>query len=152
MFENLRADFEAAMGHRTLEKGMWRVLLRIETPRYCLLPLFALGPECNHSGRTAVIADSGSDLAAIEPDVFRNFYFSRCPDWTGDDHSHSVWNFYPAGKDRANCHVYLRFADRSGCKSMATTFILAGLQGYCDVKIGNNVVIVAKAWCLQTSR
>src|ERR1700689_5051082 len=32
MFENLRADFEAAAGHRTLEKGLLRVLMRLETP------------------------------------------------------------------------------------------------------------------------
>ncbi|MGB7866290.1 MAG: hypothetical protein WCF74_23055, partial [Candidatus Sulfotelmatobacter sp.] len=32
MFDNLRADFQAAMGHRKLERGLWRVLLRIETP------------------------------------------------------------------------------------------------------------------------
>ena len=32
MFDNLRADFKANLGHRKLERGWWRVLLRLETP------------------------------------------------------------------------------------------------------------------------
>ena len=32
MFETLRADFAAAAGDRTLEKGLLRILLRVETP------------------------------------------------------------------------------------------------------------------------
>jgi len=32
MLNNLRADFQAAMGDRTLESGWWRVLIRVETP------------------------------------------------------------------------------------------------------------------------
>ena len=32
MFDNLRADFAAAAGDRTLEKGMLRILMRLETP------------------------------------------------------------------------------------------------------------------------
>ena len=32
MFENLRADFQAAMGDRKMEKGLWRVLLHVEMP------------------------------------------------------------------------------------------------------------------------
>jgi serine O-acetyltransferase len=32
MFDNLRADLQAASTHRTLEKGWWRVWLRLETP------------------------------------------------------------------------------------------------------------------------
>lgn len=32
MFDNLRADFQAASTHRALERGWWRVLLRMETP------------------------------------------------------------------------------------------------------------------------
>jgi serine O-acetyltransferase len=32
MFDNLRADFEAAAGDRTLEKGLLRILMRFETP------------------------------------------------------------------------------------------------------------------------
>ena len=32
MFENVRADFAAAAGDRTMEKGFLRILLRVETP------------------------------------------------------------------------------------------------------------------------
>ena len=32
MFENLRADFQAAMGDRKMERGWWRVLLHVEMP------------------------------------------------------------------------------------------------------------------------
>lgn len=32
MFENLKADFRAAQEDRVLEKGLWRVLFRMETP------------------------------------------------------------------------------------------------------------------------
>jgi serine O-acetyltransferase len=32
MFENIRGDFAANLKERTLERGWWRVLLRIETP------------------------------------------------------------------------------------------------------------------------
>jgi serine O-acetyltransferase len=32
MFENLRADFQAAMGDRKMEQGLWRVLLHVEMP------------------------------------------------------------------------------------------------------------------------
>lgn len=32
MFDNLRADFRAASTHRALERGWWRVLMRMETP------------------------------------------------------------------------------------------------------------------------
>lgn len=32
MFDNLRADFQAAVGDRKLESGWWRVLFRFETP------------------------------------------------------------------------------------------------------------------------
>src|SRR5258708_38990987 len=32
MFDNLRADFQAAMGDRVSEKGWWRVLLHVEMP------------------------------------------------------------------------------------------------------------------------
>src|SRR5229473_2888123 len=32
MFENLRADFQAARGDRVSEKGWWRVLLHVEMP------------------------------------------------------------------------------------------------------------------------
>jgi serine O-acetyltransferase len=32
MFENLRADFQAAAGDRVSERGLWRVLLHVEMP------------------------------------------------------------------------------------------------------------------------
>lgn len=32
MFENLRADFQAAAGDRKMERGLWRVLLHVEMP------------------------------------------------------------------------------------------------------------------------
>src|ERR1700685_2543729 len=146
MFENLRADFEAAMGHRKLEKGLWRVLLRVETPaivcyRYSHWVLHVNIPVI----RQLLL------IPALFWQRFNQMFFgifiSPDADIGPGMVIHTPYGiFIPPVKIGANCTFTSGVLIGSGCKSVGdNVYFGAGCKIVGDAKIGNNVVIVANS-------
>jgi serine O-acetyltransferase len=146
MFDNLRADFEAAMGHRKLEKGLWRVLLRIETPaivcyRYSHWALHVNIPVI----RQLLL------IPALFWQRFNQMFFGIfispdaeiCPGMI----IHTPYGiFIPPVKIGSNCTFSSGVLIGSGCRSVGdNVYFGAGCKIVGDAKIGNNVVIVANS-------
>src|ERR1017187_7930168 len=146
MFDNLRADFRAAMGHRALEKGLWRVLLRIETPaivcyRYSHWVLHVNIPVI----RQLLL------IPALFWQRFNQMFFGIfiSPDAEIGPgfviHTPYGINVGPA-RIGANCTVGSGTLIGSGCRSVGdNVYFGAGCKIVGDCKIGNNVVIVANS-------
>jgi serine O-acetyltransferase len=146
MFENLKADFEAAMGHRKLEKGLWRVLLRIETPaivcyRYSHWVLNLRVPVV----RQVLL------IPALFWQRFNQMFFGIfiSPDAQIGPGMiiHTPYGiFIPPVKIGANCTFSSGVLIGSGCKSVGdNVYFGAGCKIVGDAKIGSNVVIVANS-------
>jgi serine O-acetyltransferase len=146
MFDNLRADFEAALGHRKLEKGLLRVLMRIETPaivcyryshwasklRIPLVRQFFLIP--------ALIWQRLNQM-------FLGIYISPDAEIGPGLVIHTPYGvFIPPVKIGANCTFSTGALIGSGCRSVGdNVYFGAGCKIVGDAKIGNNVVIVANS-------
>ena len=146
MFDNLRADFQAAMGHRALEKGLWRVLLRIETPaivcyRYSHWVLNVNIPVI----RQLLL------IPALFWQRFNQMFFGIfiSPDAQIGPGMiiHTPYGiFIPPVKIGANCTFTSGVLIGSGCRSVGdNVYFGAGCKIIGDAKIGNNVVIVANS-------
>jgi serine O-acetyltransferase len=146
MFDNLRADFEAAMGHRKLEKGLWRVLLRIETPaivcyRYSHWALHVNIPVI----RQLLL------IPALFWQRFNQMFFGIfiSPDAEIGPGMiiHTPYGiFIPPVKIGSNCTFSSGVLIGSGCRSVGdNVYFGAGCKIVGDAKIGNNVVIVANS-------
>jgi len=146
MFENLRADFEAAMGHRTLEKGMWRVLLRIETPaivcyRYSHWALNVTTPVVRQLLLIPALIWQRLNQ------MFFGIFISPDAQIGPGMIIHTPYGiFIPPVKIGANCTFTSGVLIGSGCKSIGdNVYFGAGCKIIADVKIGNNVVVVANS-------
>ena len=146
MFDNLRADFEAAMGHRTMERGLWRVLLRIETPaivcyRYSHWALHVRIPVI----RQLLL------IPALIWQRFNQMFFGIfiSPDAQIGPGMiiHTPYGiFIPPVKIGSNCTFSSGVLIGSGCRSVGdNVYFGAGCKIVGDAKIGSNVVIVANS-------
>lgn len=146
MFDNLRADFHAALGHRTLERGMWRVLLRLETPAIVCY-------RYSHwvtNLRTPVIRPLLLIPALILQrmvQIFTGIFISPDADIGPGLVIHTPYGINVAPvKIGANCTLQSGVLIGSGVRTVGdNVYFGAGCKVIGDVKIGNNVVIVANS-------
>jgi serine O-acetyltransferase len=146
MFENLRADFAAAMGHRTLEKGWWRVLIRIETPaivcyRYSHWALNVTTPVVRQLLLIPALIWQRLNQ------MFFGIFISPDAQIGPGMIIHTPYGiFIPPVKIGENCTFTSGVLIGSGCKSIGdNVYFGAGCKIIADVTIGNNVVIVANS-------
>jgi serine O-acetyltransferase len=146
MFDNLRADFQANLGHRKLERGWWRVLLRLETPaiicyryshwvvnlRIPVVRQLLLIPALIFQRLTQIFLGIFiSPDAEIGPGLVI--------------HTPYAINVAPV-KIGANCTLQSGVLIGSGVRSIGdNVYFGAGCKIIGDGKIGNNVVIVANS-------
>jgi serine O-acetyltransferase len=146
MFDNLRADFQANLGHRKLERGWWRVLLRLETPAIICY-------RYSHwvvNLRIPVVRQLLLILALIFQrltQIFLGIFIS--PDAEIGPgliiHTPYAINVAPV-KIGANCTLQSGVLIGSGVRSIGdNVYFGAGCKIIGDGKIGNNVVIVANS-------
>jgi serine O-acetyltransferase len=146
MFENLRADFAAAAGDRTMEKGLFSILTRFETPavvcyRFSHWTLQVRIPVVRQLLiLTAVIWQRVNQMLLgifISPDAEIGPGFVI--------HTPFGINVGPS-KIGANCTVSTGTLIGSGCRSVGdNVYFGAGCKIVGDLKIGSNVVIVANS-------
>jgi len=146
MFENLRADFEAAAGHRTLEKGLLRVLMRIETPAIVCYRFshWVLRLEVPIVRPLLMIP---ALIWQRLNQMFFGIFISPDAEIGPGMVIHTPYGvFIPPVKIGANCTFTTGTLINSGCKSVGdNVYFGAGCKIIGDVKIGNNVVIVANS-------
>ncbi|HVN19576.1 MAG TPA: hypothetical protein VMU05_12405 [Dongiaceae bacterium] len=146
MFENVRADFKAAMGHRTLESGWWRVLFRIETPAI-------LGYRFGHwvlKLRIPVVKHLLLIVALFWQrfnQMFFGIFISPDAEIGPGLVIHTPYGvFIPPVKIGEGCTVQSGVLIGSGCKGVGdNVYFGAGCKIVGDARIGNNVVIVANS-------
>jgi serine O-acetyltransferase len=135
MFDNLRADFKANLGHRKLERGWWRVLLRLETPaiicyRYSHWVVNLKIPVVRQLLTIPALIFISPE-AEIGPGLVIHTPFAV--------------NIAPV-KIGANCTVQSGVLIGSGVRSVGdNVYFGAGCKIIGDGKIGNNVVVVANS-------
>lgn len=146
MFENLRADFAAATGHRTMEKGLLRVLMRIETPailcyRYSHWVLTLKAPIVRPLLMIPALIWQRLNQ------MFLGIFISPDAEIGPGMVIHTPYGvFIPPVKIGSNCTFTTGTLINSGCKSVGdNVYFGAGCKIIGDVKIGNNVVIVANS-------
>ena len=146
MFENLRADFAAATGHRTMEKGLLRVLMRIETPaivcyRYSHWVLKLKVPIVRPLLMIPAL------ICQRLNQMFLGIFISPDAEIGPGMVIHTPYGvFIPPVKIGSNCTFTTGTLINSGCKSVGdNVYFGAGCKIIGDVKIGNNVVIVANS-------
>jgi serine O-acetyltransferase len=146
MFENLRADFRAALGHRTLERGSWRVLLRLETPAIVCY-------RYSHwvvNLRVPVVRQ----LLMVPALILQRFVQMFVGIFISPDaeigpglviHTPYAINVAPV-KIGANCTLQSGVLIGSGVRVVGdNVYFGAGCKIIGDCKIGNNVVVVANS-------
>jgi serine O-acetyltransferase len=146
MFDNLRADFQANLGHRTLERGWWRVLLRLETPAIVCY-------RYSHwvvNLRIPVVRQ----LLMIPALILQRFNQILLGIFISPDaeigpglviHTPYAVQVAPV-KIGANCTIQSGVLIGSGVRSVGdNVYFGAGCKIIGDGKIGNNVVIVANS-------
>jgi serine O-acetyltransferase len=146
MFDNLRADFAAAGGDRTMEKGWFSILTRFETPavvcyRFSHWTLKVRIPVVRQLLiLTAVIWQRVNQMLLgifISPDAEIGPGFVI--------HTPFGINVGPS-KIGSNCTVSTGTLIGSGCRSVGdNVYFGAGCKIVGDLKIGSNVVIVANS-------
>lgn len=146
MFDNLRADFHAALGHRTLERGMWRVLLRLETPAIVCYRYSHWATNLPTPVVRPLLLIPGLILQRLVQ-IFLGIFIS--PDAEIGPglviHTPYAINVAPV-KIGANCTIQSGVLIGSGVRSVGdNVYFGAGCKVIGDVKIGNNVVIVANS-------
>jgi serine O-acetyltransferase len=146
MFDNLRADFAAAAGDRTLEKGMLRILMRLETPAVV----------CYRFSHWVIklrvpVVRQFLMIVALFWQRFNQMFFGIfiSPDAEIGPgfviHTPYGINVGPA-KIGVNCTVSGGTLIGSGCRSIGdNVYFGAGCKIVGEAKIGNNVVIVANS-------
>jgi serine O-acetyltransferase len=146
MFDNLRADFQAAMGHRKLERGLWRVLLRIETPaivcyRYSHWVLHVHIPVIRQLLLIPALIWQRLNQ------MFFGIFISPDAEIGPGMIIHTPYGiFIPPVKIGANCTFTSGVLIGSGCRSVGdNVYFGAGCKIIGDAKIGNNVVVVANS-------
>ncbi len=146
MFDNLRADFEAALGHRKLESGLLRVLMRIETPAIVCYRYSHWASKL----RIPVVRQLFLIPALIWQrlnQMFLGIYISPDAEIGPGLVIHTPYGvFIPPVKIGANCTFSTGALIGSGCRSVGdNVYFGAGCKIVGDAKIGNNVVIVANS-------
>jgi serine O-acetyltransferase len=146
MFDNLRADFEAALGHRKLEKGLLRVLIRIETPAIVCYRYSHWASKL----RIPLVRQLFLIPALIWQrlnQMFLGIYISPDAEIGPGLVIHTPYGvFIPPVKIGANCTFSTGALIGSGCRSVGdNVYFGAGCKIVGDAKIGNNVVIVANS-------
>lgn len=146
MFENLRADFEAAAGHRTLEKGLLRVLMRIETPAIVCYRFSHWVLRLKVPVVRPLLMIPALIWQRLNQ-MFFGIFISPDADIGPGLVIHTPYGvFIPPVKIGANCTFTTGTLINSGCKSVGdNVYFGAGCKIIGDVKIGNNVVIVANS-------
>lgn len=146
MFENLKADFAAAAGHRTLESGFLRVLLRFETPavlcyRFSHWVVHLRIPVVRHLLLIPALIWQRLNQ------MFLGIFISPDADIGPGLLIHTPYAiFIPPVKIGANCTVGTGTLINSGCRSVGdNVYFGAGCKIVGPVKIGNNVVVVANS-------
>jgi len=146
MFDNLRADFAAATGHRTMEKGLLRVLMRVETPaiicyRYSHWVLTLKVPVIRQLLMIPALFWQRFNQ------MFFGIFISPDAEIGPGMVIHTPYGvFIPPVKIGSNCTFTTGTLINSGCKSIGdNVYFGAGCKIIGDVKIGNNVVIVANS-------
>ena len=146
MFDNLKADFQAALGHRSMERGWWRVLLRLETPAIVCY-------RYSHWALTVHIPVI-RQLLLIPALIWQRFnqmffgiFISPDADIGPGMVIHTPYSvFVPPVKIGEGVTLCTGVLIGSGCKSIGdNVYFGAGCKIVGDVKIGNNVVIVANS-------
>jgi serine O-acetyltransferase len=146
MFENLRADFEAATGHRTLEKGLLRVLMRVETPAIVCYRFSHWVVQLNIPVVRPLLMIPALIWQRLNQMFFGIFISPDAQIGPGMVIHTPYGIFIPPVKFGANCTFTTVTLINSGCKSVGdNVYFGAGCKIIGDVKIGNNVVIVANS-------
>jgi serine O-acetyltransferase len=146
MFENLRADFQAARGDRKMEQGWWRVLLHVEMP--ALL--------CYRFGHWAlkVKVPVVRQLLLIPALLWQRFNQLFLGVFISPDAEigpgmviHTPQGLYiPPVKIGEGATFQSGVLIGSGCRGVGdNVYFGAGCKIVGDAKIGNNVVIVANS-------
>jgi serine O-acetyltransferase len=146
MFDNLRADLQAAAVHRTLERGLLRVLTRVETPAI-------IGYRFSHwvtRLRIPIVRPLLMIPALIWQrlnQMFLGIYISPDAEIGPGLVIHTPYGIFVAPvKIGANCTLSTGTLISSSCKSVGdNVYFGAGCKIIGDAKIGNNVVIVANS-------
>ena len=146
MFENLRADFAAAAGDRTMEKGLVRVLLQVETPP---LLCYRFSSWVTHL-RVPVVRQLLMIPAVIWQrlnQIFMKVFISRDAEIGPGLVIHTPYAiFIPPVKIGANCTLSMGTLISSGCRGVGdNVYFGAGCKIVGPVKIGNNVVVAANS-------
>jgi len=146
MFENLRADFAAAAGDRTMEKGLLRVLLRVETPP---LLCYRFSSWVTHL-RVPVVRQLLMIPAVIWQrlnQIFMGVFISPDAEIGPGLVIHTPCTIFVAPvKIGANCTLSMGTLISSGCRSVGdNVYFGAGCKIVGPVKIGDNVVVAANS-------
>jgi serine O-acetyltransferase len=146
MFENLRADFEAASGHRALEKGLLRVLMRIETPAIVCYRFSHWVVQLKVPIVRPLLMIPALIWQRLNQ-MFFGIFISPDAEIGPGMIIHTPYGiFIPPVKVGANCTFTTGTLINSGCKSVGdNVYFGAGCKIIGDVKIGSNVVIVANS-------
>jgi serine O-acetyltransferase len=146
MFDNLRADFQAAMGDRKLESGSWRVLLHVEMPA---LLCYRYSHWVSHLQIPVV-----RQLLLVPALLWQRFNQLFLGVFISPDAEigpgmviHTPQGLYiPPVKIGQGATFQSGVLIGSGCKEVAdNVYFGAGCKIVGDCKIGNNVVIVANS-------
>jgi serine O-acetyltransferase len=146
MFENVRADFAAAAGDRTMENGFLRILLRVETPAVL----------CYRFSRwvTSLRVPVIRQLLMIPAFIWQRFNQMFMGIFISPDAEigpglviHTPCAIFVAPvKIGANCTLSMGTLINSGVRSLGDNVYLgAGCKIVGPVKIGNNVVVAANS-------
>lgn len=146
MFENLRADFQAARGDRVSEKGWWRVLLHVEMPallcyRYSHWALKLQIPVVRQLLMIPAL------LWQRFNQLFLGVFISPDAEIGPGLVIHTPQGVYiPPVKIGQGATFQSGVLIGSGCKGVGdNVYFGAGCKIVGDAKIGNNVVIVANS-------
>ena len=146
MFENLRADFQAAMGDRKMEQGLWRVLLHVEMPA---LLCYRFGHWVTNLKVPVV-----RHLLLIPALIWQRFNQLFLGVFISPDAEigkgmviHTPQGLYiPPIKIGEGATFQSGVLIGSGCRGVGdNVYFGAGCKIVGDAKIGNNVVIVANS-------
>lgn len=146
MFDNLKADFEAAAGDRKLESGFLRILMRLETPAVVCYRFSHWVLKL----RVPVLRQLLMVVALIWQrfnQMFFGIFISPDAEIGPGFVIHTPYGIIigPA-KMGANCTVSTGTLIGSGCRQVGdNVYFGAGCKIVGDVKIGSNVVIVANS-------
>jgi serine O-acetyltransferase len=146
MFDNLRADFQAALGHRKLERGLLRVLMRIETPAIVCYRYSHWASKIHIPVVRQLFVIPALIWQRLNQ-MFLGIYISPDAEIGPGLIIHTPYGvFIPPVKIGANCTFSTGALIGSGCRSVGdNVYFGAGCKIVGDAKIGNNVVIVANS-------